>query len=138
MASCVTLLAWEAMPAENVVAEILGFKRELICKKLGIPSHTAVPTLVVLNWTCPCLIPSAVQTEQTKVIQRCLSESIESAAVVLMHAFIYNCNTVYLEEKRALDPLANIGHMFDIFSSTYRLMILLTSGSSARCATQAA
>ena len=103
LVSCVTLLAWAAMPAENVVAEILGFIRELICKKLGIPSHTAVPTLVVLNWTCPCLIPSAVQTEQTKVIQWCLSESIESAAGVLMPVFSYNRNKVYLEEKKAFD-----------------------------------
>ena len=65
--TCTRLTLWDPQRPEATVGEILDFRQDHIVSKLGVlPS--AIPSLVVLNWAAPSLVPNPIQDSQISVL----------------------------------------------------------------------
>jgi len=63
--SCSHLLVWDATKPEEAIKSIMEFKRG-IKNKLGLAMtvEKSIPNVVMLNWTCPALIPAPLLEAQ--------------------------------------------------------------------------
>ncbi len=111
LSSCVKLTVWSGK-VEDVVAEVIAFKRDSIQKKVGV-NAADVPTLSVLNWAAPCALPQDVIDKQSTVVTWSLHESTKNCTAVILPVFTYNRGKLHLDEIKALTSLASGGHNLD-------------------------
>ena len=109
---CSKLMLWEPQRPESTVAEILDFRRDYVATKLAVQT-SCIPSLVVLNWAAPCLVPIPIQDNQISVLSWALSENMQSAVVVTNPVFTYNKGKLHLEEGKLVDLLAKGNHNLD-------------------------
>ena len=98
---CSKLTLWEPQRPETTVGEIMDFRRDNIASKLAI-TPGSIPSLLVLNWAAPCLVPIPIQDNQISVLTWALSENMQSAAVVINPVFTYKKGKLHLEEGGGL------------------------------------
>ena len=109
--SCVKLHVW-TNKVEDVVADVISFKRDMISKKVGV-NPGDVPVLSLLNWAAPCALTQEIQDKQTTVVTWCLHENVSNCTAVILPVFTYNRGKLHLEEIKALQALASGGHNLD-------------------------
>ena len=90
----------------------MDFRQDNIASKLAIPS-SSIPSLLVLNWAAPCLVPVPIQDNQISVLSWAPSENMQSADVVINPVFTYNKGKLHLEEGKLVDLLAKGNHNLD-------------------------
>eukprot|EP00959_Pyramimonas_sp_CCMP1952_P468280 9492975-Pyramimonas_sp.AAC.1 len=73
LGSCVKLVVW-SKKVEDVVADVIAFKREVIMKKVGV-NPGDVPVLSLLNWAAPCALSQDIQDKQATVVNWSLHEN---------------------------------------------------------------
>ncbi|CAK0897612.1 unnamed protein product [Prorocentrum cordatum] len=120
LGSCVKLVVW-SKKVEDVVADVIAFKREVIMKKVGV-NPGDVPVLSLLNWAAPCALSQDIQDKQATVVNWSLHENASNCTAVILPVFTYARGKLYLEEIKALQSLASGGHNVDfpfsmVFSS---------------------
>ena len=66
-----------------------------------------------LNYSAPCLIPSAVQDAQFQTLAWALHDNVHSMALVLEPNFTYNKGKLRLEQSKIIEQLTQGHHNLD-------------------------
>ena len=83
-------------------------------------SVSDVPSLVLINWTAPCLLPAQRQKDHANVLAWALHDNANSCGIILSPTFSYQKGKTSLEEHAALNVLAQMGFNLDYqFSLLY-------------------
>ena len=72
---CVKFLAWEDRSCEQLIPELLNFRREVVRRLRVDESAVKVPSLVLLNWTTPCSFRDHRQNEHTNLLAWALHDN---------------------------------------------------------------
>ena len=113
MHSYTKLLAWEGSQQQQIIAEIMNFRRDQVALKLGADVGN-IPSVVVLNWASPCLIPAANQSSQMGVLTWALHDNMQSLGVAVSPAFTYSKGKLHLEESKMIQQLSMGNHNLDV------------------------
>ncbi|CAK9112393.1 unnamed protein product, partial [Durusdinium trenchii] len=121
---CVRFLTWEAhKSADSLIPQLLNFRMEALKKLRNQPqpgSVSDVPSLVLINWTAPCLLPAQRQKDHANVLAWALHDNANSCGIILSPTFSYQKGKTSLEEHAALNVLAQMGFNLDYqFSLLY-------------------
>ena len=113
--SCCKFLTWESgqCKAEQIIGEIMNYKREHIAKKVGCNS-SEIPALLFLNWASPSLIPGVVQDAQMSVLGWALHDNMQSCGLAFSPVFAYSQGKLHLEESKMVNQLTKGNHNIDI------------------------
>ncbi|CAK9068414.1 unnamed protein product [Durusdinium trenchii] len=112
---CVRLPCWENMKgADSLIPQILAFRQDML-KKLRTQSTAAVdvPTVVLMNWTAPCLLAASRQKDHSNVLAWALHDNTNSCGVIFSPTFSWNKGKTFLEEHAAMQVLLSGGHNLD-------------------------
>lgn len=112
LAKVAKVVVFDGNQKEDLIAEVMNFKRDHIAAKLGIKAAD-IPMVPVLNWAAPSLISKETQDTQIALLTWALHENMQSAALVLHPVFTYNKGKLYLEETRAITELSKGNHNLD-------------------------
>ena len=112
---CVRLTTW-GKKAEEAIADLLSFKREVIQKKVGV-NPADVPMVTILNWCSLCQIPVEIQDFQNSAVTWSLHENTNNCAAVLLPVYTLKKGRLHLEEIKALNALSQGGHNMDFTCS---------------------
>ncbi|CAK9096491.1 unnamed protein product [Durusdinium trenchii] len=111
---CVRLLCWEnSKGSDTLLPQILAFRMEVMKKLRNSGIVAEVPTVVLMNWTAPCLLPSARQRDHSNVLAWALHDNVNSVGVVFSPTFSYNRGKTFLEEHTGYEMLLQGGHNLD-------------------------
>ena len=110
--SCVRLVA---MPSkhEELVADIISFKREVVQQKVGV-SASDIPVVALLNWSAPSSIPATLWDKQSQVFTWVLHENIQSCGAAVLPVYAGGKGKLHLEETKALSALSQGSHNCDM------------------------
>lgn len=114
-------LSWDTCKnADSLIPQILGYRMEALKKIRSAPASCSdIPTVVLMNWTAPCLFANTRQKDHCNVLSWALHDNSQSVGVVFFPTFSYKKGKTYLEEGLALSTLthcvlADILHFFQI------------------------
>ena len=108
------LLCWEnSKGSDTLLPQILAFRMEVMKKLRNSGIVAEVPTVVLMNWTAPCLLPSARQRDHSNVLAWALHDNVNSVGVVFSPTFSYNRGKTFLEEHTGYEMLLQGGHNLD-------------------------
>ena len=110
LASCTKLLVWDSR-AENVIKDLIGFRRDNIAVHFGNSAN--IGCIAFLNWASMSLIPATVQDKQMMVSSWLLHDCLDSVCPVLSPVFSYGKGKLYLEETKMMNMLSNGHHNVD-------------------------
>ena len=111
LSGCCLFLTWQGVKAENIIGDILNFKRDKL-KFLNVASQGACQ-LAIWNATAPSLMCAELQVQQCSVLAWALHDSMQSVGIVLMPVFTYNKGKLHLEETKMIDQLTKGNHNID-------------------------
>ncbi|CAK8987791.1 Uncharacterized protein SCF082_LOCUS1126 [Durusdinium trenchii] len=111
---CVRLLTWEgARSSDTLIPQILQFRMDAI-KKLKVKvTANEVPTVTLLNWTAPCLMPANRQKDHSSVLSWAMHDNLNSCGLIFSPVFSHHKGKTFLEENAALSILSSGGHNLD-------------------------
>ena len=111
---CVRLLTWEGVrSADALIPQILQYRQDCIKKlKVKVTAHE-VPTVTLLNWTAPCLMPNNRQTEHASILSWAMHDNSNSCGLIFSPIFSHQKGKTFLEENTALKILSGGGHNLD-------------------------
>ena len=101
---------WVWGESDQMVAEIIGFKRDHVKPKTGASD---VPILGYFNNTAPCMVNTDINTKIQGLLGWMLSENQSSACIALSPVFTWTKGKLHLEEKRMLTDLESGNHNLD-------------------------
>ena len=115
---CVRFLCWEGVNkgSDSIVPQVLSFRMEILRKLRNQNTAGAaadVPTLVLMNWTAPCLFPAGRQNDHINCLAWALHDNTNSAAIIFAPTFSYQKGKTFLEENACMQLLAQGGHNLD-------------------------
>ena len=115
---CVRFLCWEGVNkgSDSIVPQVLSFRMEIVRKLRNQNTAGAaadVPTLVLMNWTAPCLFPAGRQNDHINCLAWALHDNTNSAAIIFAPTFSYQKGKTFLEENACMQLLAQGGHNLD-------------------------
>lgn len=112
---CFRFLSWEdAKNSESLLPQILSYRMEALKKIRTVPASACdVPTVVIMNWTAPCLFASSRQKDHSNVLAWALHDNQQSVGVIFFPTFSYSRGKTSLEETAALNSLVTGGHNLD-------------------------
>ena len=109
----VRLIVMDRLKPEQVIGEIMSFKRE-IADKMSCTNSKDLPCVFYLNWTAPCLIKEEFQHIQIGCMSWGISENMQSVGVVNSPVFTYNKGRLHLEESKCSELLTKGNHNIDV------------------------
>ena len=112
---CFRFLNWETCKtSDSLIPQILSYRMEALKKIRSAPASCSdVPTVVLMNWTAPCLLASTRQKDHANILAWALHDNCQSVGVVFFPTFSYKKGKTYLEEHLALSTLTSGGHNLD-------------------------
>lgn len=120
---CVRFLTWESCKTSDaLIPQILKFRLDSIKKMLGKEIHASeVPTVCLMNWAAPCLLPNTRQNDHMSVLNWAVHDNPNSVGVVFFPTFSTHKGKTFLEETAALNMLSrnglNLDHQFSVLFS---------------------
>ena len=111
---CCRLVTWEGVrSADALIPQILQYRMDA-SKKLKVKVTVGeIPTVVLMNWTAPCIMPANRQTEHASVLSWAMHDNPNSCALIFSLVFSHQKGKTFLEENTALQILSHGGHNLD-------------------------
>ena len=109
----VKLCVWDAHKVEDVIAEVMDLKREIL-KKCGTSHTSDLLELLFWNMSAPALVSSDNQTKQVGVLSWCLADNMQNCCLVNFPVFTYKKGLLWTEEKKLLESLTLGNHNLDL------------------------
>ena len=112
---CFHFLSWEAAKSsDSLIPQILSYRVDTLKKiRCGPTNCSDVPTVVLMNWTAPCLLPNTRQKDHSNVLAWALHDNSQSVGMIFFPTFSYKKGKTCLEEHAALNTLTGGGHNLD-------------------------
>lgn len=123
---CVRFLCWEGVNkgSDSIVPQVLSFRMEILRKLRNQNTAGAaadIPTLVLMNWTAPCLFPAGRQNDHINCLAWALHDNTNSAAIIFAPTFSYQKGKHSWRKMRACSCWHKEGTTWTISSASYFL-----------------
>ena len=110
LAAFTRILVWESNKVENIIAELMNFKR-VICQRAD---HDDLSQLLFWNMASPALVTAESQIKQNGVLTWALHANAQSCCLLTLPQFTYKKGLLWMEEKKLVEMITAGNHNIDL------------------------